>query len=205
MTNPMAYYQKIQELADDIIKSNPKLSQEQVCRKVHNQVGENSNTISDILLLMKRYNTFCKKGEQLNKRVIDSLVVQKIAPHSIREVTTCLVMETASVQDKRDLINHKISLNKFLRNSRTEEVPDTVTFVCQDIKNLDSLYVSTEQDTVNVFLAEVTRLEHTLDMIFSDKEDYINTFDEMSNASKEQIKNGCDRLERIRQVMLSVI
>lgn len=204
----MAYYRKIQELADDIFKSNPKLSQEQACRKVHNQVGENSNTVAAILLLLKRYDDFCKKGEKLNKAVVDSLIVQKIAPHSIREVTNCLITQTASIQDKKDLIDRKISLKQFLRNSRTMEVRDTaldVSMVCKDIKNLDSYHVSTERDTVNVFLAEVTRLEQTLDMIFSDKEDYINTFDEMSDTSKEQIKHGCDRLEIIKQVMLSVI
>lgn len=204
----MEYYRKIQELADEIAKSNSKLNQEQICRKVHNQVGENSNTVASILLLLKRYDDFCKKGEKLNKAVVDSLIVQKIAPHSIREVTNCLITKTASLQDKKDLIDRKISLKQFLRNSRNVEVRDTtldVSTVCKDIKNLDSYYVSTEQDTVNVFLAEVTRLEQTLDIIFSDKEDYINTFDEMSDISKEQIKHGCDRLEIVKQVMLSVI
>lgn len=201
----MAYYRKIQELADEIARSNSSLNQEQLCRKVHNQIGENSYTIADILLFMKKYDSFCKKGEQLNKKVVDYLILRRIAPHSIREVTACIAMGTASVKDKRDLIDKKLSLRHFLRNSRVDEISENITDVCRDIKNLYSHYIPTEEDTVKIFLVEVDRLERTLDMLFSESECYNKTFEEMSNDSKQKIKDGCERLERISKVMQSVI
>lgn len=200
----MAYYQKIQELADAVIATYPTLNQEQICRKVHNQIGENPNTIRDTLLFMRRYKLFCEKGEQLNKKVIDYLILQNIVPHSIREVTTCIYMGTASAKDKRDLIAKKISLKQFLVNSRVK-VTENISDVCEDIKNLDTHYKPTENDTVNLFLSGVARLEQTLEVILSPHEGYAATFGSMSDSAKSDIKDGCDRIEQIKQVIFSVI
>lgn len=112
--------------------------------------------------------------------------------------------KTASVDEINALVSGIINSNQFIQaQSDKPDNPRSFDEIYSEIKDINCTYKIHLRNTADLFNKGVCYLEEIIQRVLSDE--YINTFDESDENSREVIKDGLDRINQIHNVISSLM
>ena len=113
--------------------------------------------------------------------------------------------KTASIDEINALVNGKINSNQFIQRQTDKpcDRPQSFEEIYSEIKDINCTYKTHLRNTADLFTKGVCYLEEIIQRVLSDE--YINTFDEPDENSREVIKDGLDRINQIHNVISSLM
>lgn len=113
--------------------------------------------------------------------------------------------KTASIDEINALVDGKINSNQFIQRQTDKpcDRPQSFDEIYSEIKDINSTYKIHLRNTADLFNKGVCYLEEIIQRVLSDE--YINTFDEPDENSREVIKDGLDRINQIHTVISSLM
>ena len=112
--------------------------------------------------------------------------------------------KTASVDEINALVSGIINSSQFIQGqSDKPDNPRSFDEIYSEIKDINCTYKTHLRNTADLFNKGVCYLEEIIQRVLSDE--YINTFDESDENSREVIKDGLDRINQIHNVISSLM
>lgn len=113
--------------------------------------------------------------------------------------------KTASIDEINALIDGKINSNQFIKRQIDKPCgrPQSFDEIYSEIKDINCTYKTHLRNTADLFNKGVCYLEEIIQRVLSDE--YINTFGESDENSRNVIEDCLDRIDQIHTVISSLM
>ena len=137
--------------------------------------------------------------EQLTKYIDNA----SLSVRRFREIVKAA--KTASIAEINALVDGKINSNQFIQRQTDKpcDRPQSFDEIYSEIKDINCTYKTHLRNTADLFNKGVCYLEEIIQRVLSDE--YINTFGESDENSRNVIEDCLDRIDQIHTVISSLM